>query len=167
MIAETDRLILRELNLQDAVHFFELNNDPEVLKYTGDEAFKSIEDARNFIKNYSQYIENGFGRWAVIRKSDHEFLGWCGLKLNEEEIVDVGFRFFRRYWRKGYATEAASKSLEIGFARFGLKEIIGRTAKENIGSIRVLEKIGMKCFKNGECEGIEDASYFKVTRSFT
>ena len=167
MIAETKRLILRELRQDDAEHFYELNNDPDVLKYTGDEAFNSVEDARDFLKNYSEYEENGYGRWAVIRKDDHAFLGWCGLKLNEEGHVDIGFRIFQKYWGNGYATEAALKAIDLGFNKFDLREIIGRTANENKGSFRVLEKIGMTFFKQGECHGIEDASYFKIERPFT
>ncbi|MFK7785837.1 MAG: GNAT family N-acetyltransferase [Crocinitomicaceae bacterium] len=167
MIAETQRLTLRELQQDDADHFYELNNDPEVLKYTGDKAFKSIEEARDFLTNYSHYKENGYGRWAVIRKEDHAFLGWCGLKLNEEGYVDIGFRIFRKYWGKGYATEAAQRSIELGFEKFGLREIIGRTANENKGSFRVLEKVGMTFFKNDECDGIENASYFKIEKAFT
>lgn len=165
MIAETERLILRELNQDDAEHFYELNSDPEVVKYTGDAAFSSIEEARTFLQNYSHYAENGFGRWAIIRKDDNEFLGWCGLKLNEEDYVDIGFRIFQKYWGKGYATEAAKKSIDLGFNQFGLSEIIGRTAKENIASARILEKIGMVHFKKGECHGIEDALYFKIEKS--
>lgn len=166
MIAETERLILRELTIEDSAHFFALNNDPNVLKYTGDVAFQSLEEARDFLKNYSHYMENGFGRWAVIRKEDSAFLGWCGLKMHlNENYVDIGFRFFRKYWGEGYATEAAIKSLELGFTRFELTEIIGRTAKNNVGSIRVLEKIGMAFFKNDECDGIEDAMYFRIVNS--
>ena len=163
-VAETERLILRELRQEDAEHFFELNNDPEVLKFTGDVAFDSIEEARIFIKNYSEYTKNGFGRWAVIRKDDHEFLGWCGLKLNEEGYVDIGFRFFRKYWGNGYASEAAFETIELGFEQFGLDEIIGRTAKENIGSVRILEKLGMTFFKEDECHGIVDAMYYRISK---
>lgn len=162
MIAETDRLILREFTIDDALHFFELNNDPEVVKHTGDKAFNSINEAEEFLKNYTHYLEHGFGRWAVIGKENHVFLGWCGLKSNEEGYVDIGFRFFREFWGNGYASEAAKKSVELGFQKFGLNEIIGRTAQQNLGSIKVLEKIGMSHFKKGECHGIEDALYFKI-----
>lgn len=164
MIAETERLILRELTLQDAQYFFELNSDPEVMLFTGDDPFRSVAEAEKFLQNYSHYTENGFGRWAVIRKEDNEFLGWCGLKKHSEGYVDLGFRFFRKYWGAGYATEAARKSLELGFTRFELNEIIGRAAIQNLGSIRVLEKIGMSYFKNDECDGIEDALYFRTEK---
>lgn len=172
MIAETDKLILRELTTLDAKHFFKLNSDPEVMLFTGDDPFQSVTEAEHFLEHYSHYSEHGFGRWAVIRKSDNEFIGWCGLKMHQPTLriktnnyVDIGFRFFRKYWGQRYATEAARKSLELGFSRFGLKEIIGRTAKENIGSIKVLEKIGLSYFKNGECEGIEDALYYRIAKS--
>lgn len=172
MIIETERLILRELTTQDAKHFFELNSDPEVMLFTGDDPFQSVTEAEHFLKNYSHYSEHGFGRWAVIRKSDDAFLGWCGLKMHKPTLsvktnsyVDIGFRFFRKYWGQGYATEAARKSLELGFTQFQLNEIVGRTARQNLGSIRVLEKIGLTYFKNGECEGIEDALYYHIEKS--
>lgn len=165
MIAESERLILRELTIEDALHFFELNNDPEVLKFTGDEPFKSLIAAENFLRKYSHYSDHGFGRWAVIRKKDNAFLGWCGLKLNEEGYVDIGFRFFKAFWGEGYATEAAAKSLKIGFEKFKLDEIIGRCAKENGASKRVLEKVGMSYFKKGECDGIKDATYYHISRN--
>lgn len=162
MIAVTDRLILRELSIGDAQSFFDLNNDPEVLQYTGDVPFKSVDEAENFLRDYSEYERSGFGRWAVIRREDHTFLGWCGLKHNEEGYVDIGFRFFQQFWGKGYATEAAQKCIDIGFSEYGLSEIIGRTAQQNLGSIRVLEKLGMNLFKKGECHGIENAMYFEI-----
>lgn len=143
-ILETKRLILREITVEDAVHAYELNLDPEVIRYTGDVAFASIDEARNFLKNYDHYQKYGFGRWGVINKADGDFLGWCGLKytadLNEH---DIGFRFFKRHWNKGYATESAKACIDIGFDRFGMTTIVGRAMKDNIGSIRVLEKIGL------------------------
>ena len=80
IILESERLYLREFINSDGLHFYDLNNDFEVLKYTGDESFKSLEEAMDFIKNYSDYKRNGYGRWAVCLKETHEFLGWCGLK---------------------------------------------------------------------------------------
>ena len=166
IVGETDRLFLRELTPDDAQQFFELNNDPEVIKYTGDDAFTSIKDAENFLKNYSEYENNGFGRWAVIRKEDDEFLGWCGLKMHDDNYyVDIGFRLFRKDWGNGYATEAARKSIDLGFNQFGLNEIIGRTAKANVRSVRILEKLGMTFFKKDESDGIVDAMYYRIKKN--
>lgn len=140
----TDRLRLRELNEGDALFAFELNADPEVIRYTGDEPFESIEDASEFLKNYQSYIKYGFGRWGVELGETGELIGWCGLKYTPElDEFDVGFRFFKQFWNQGFATEAAKKCLEIGFTEFEMERIVGRAMTENLGSIRVLQKIGL------------------------
>jgi len=164
-ILETDRLILREFNKIDALHLYTLNMDPLVIKHTGDSPFESIIDSLNFLKNYTDYQKNGFGRWAVISKDSKRFLGWCGLKLNEEGLVDIGFRFFRKEWNKGYATESAEASLAYGFNTLRIPTIIGRASIDNKASIRVLEKLRMNFWKYGSCQGIEDSIYYKMHRS--
>lgn len=93
-ILETERLLLRELNPDDAGDFFYLNENPNVIKYTGDKVFQNIDEAREFLENYRDYWLNGYGRWAIISKVNNEFVGWCGLKYNSNtEETDVGFRF--------------------------------------------------------------------------
>jgi len=143
-IIETDRLLLREFILDDAEKFYQLNLNPNVIKYTGNAAFKSIEEAKLFLENYNDYKTNGYGRWAVINKESNEFIGWCGLKYGElENQTDIGFRFFEEEWNKGYATESAAACLKYGFEVLKLNRIIGRAMKENTASIKVLEKIGL------------------------
>ena len=143
-ILETERLLLRELTVGDAADFFELNNDEAVIRYTGDAAFADVGAARAFLEGYRPYAETGYGRWAVERKADGVFLGWCGLKRHEDGETDLGFRLFRRWWGNGYATEAALACLHVAFVRFELASVIGRTLQANAASVRVLEKIGMK-----------------------
>lgn len=164
-ITETKRLILRELCVSDSEHFFKLNSDPEVLKFTGDLPFSSVSDAEFFLNTYSDYQKNGFGRWAVISKESDKFLGWCGLKLNEENLIDLGFRFFQNEWGKGYATESAKASLEYGFNNLDIKEIIGRASLDNKASIKVLEKLHMNFWKNDNCKGIENSVYYKLNKA--
>lgn len=163
-IIETPRLILREFTVDDAYKIWELNSDPEVIKYTGDPPFENVESARKFIENYEEYKKTGFGRWVVIHKDSNSFLGWCGLKLNEQNLVDIGFRFFKREWNKGYATEAAKACLQYGFMELNIKEIIGRVALENTSSIKVLEKLSMEYWKNDSCKGIENSLYYKISK---
>ena len=144
-ILETSRFFLREFELADAESLYLLNSDEEVLRFTGDSPFQSIDHAGLFIQKYDQNKRHGFGRWAVIDKQSGEFTGWCGLKYHEQqEEVDVGYRFFRTFWNKGYATEAAAACIEFGFKNMGLEKIIGRAMKENPASIRVFEKLGMQ-----------------------
>jgi [ribosomal protein S5]-alanine N-acetyltransferase len=144
MLLETERTYLREMTPGDAEQAYALNLDPEVLQYTGDDPFASVEAARSFLERYDQYARFGVGRWAVISKEDEQFLGWCGLKYapNENEY-DIGFRFFKQYWNKGYASETASACIAYGFEQLALPEIVGRARKENGASIRVLEKVGL------------------------
>lgn len=163
VILETERLVLREFDISDAQSMYELNLDPEVIKYTGDPPFKSLDEAKTFLENYQDYQKNGFGRWAMITKEENEFIGWCGLKLNEETYIDLGFRIFRKHWGKGYATEAARACINYGFNQLGFKQIIGRVVAENVASIKVLEKIGMQYWKNDMCNGFENARYYQIS----
>lgn len=159
-ILETNRLYLREMTPDDAEQAYLLNLDPEVVKYTGDVAFKSIDEAKTFLENYNHFKKYGFGRWAVIDKTNDDYLGWCGLKYSEDlDEFDIGFRFFKRHWNKGFATESAKACIEIGFDKFGMKTIVGRAMKANIGSIKVLEKIGLRFDKTFDFDGQEGLVY--------
>ena len=163
-IATTDRLQLREFDpVRDAVMAYELNLDQEVIRYTGDPPFDSIEDAQEFLTNYSDYRRNGYGRWAVELK-DGTFIGWAGLKLDSSNEVDLGYRLMRKYWGKGYATEAAKVCLHLAFHQFDIEEVIGRTASANKQSIRILLKCGMTFWKNDSCNGIEDSQYYRINK---
>lgn len=162
IIFETDRLLLRELNISDAENFYKLNSDFDVIKFTGDNKFTSVNEAKTFLENYTEYKKYGYGRWAVLSKSDDKFLGWCGLKYNEEQLVDLGFRFFKKYWGNGFATEAAKGCLDYGFSELHLETIVGRALKKNTASIKVLEKIGMTFWKEALCHGNEECVYYRI-----
>lgn len=144
-ILETERCRLREMREEDGPILYRLNSDPEVIRYTGDPPFESEAAAMEFIRNYDAYKKYGMGRWLAERKEDGEMLGWCGLKyLPGENQVDLGYRFFRKYWGMGYATETAKKCVTYGFEQLHLKRIIGRSAIANTASVHVLEKCGLK-----------------------
>lgn len=158
----TDRLWLREFELGDASSFFDLNNQEEVMRYTGDVPFNDVAESEDLIANYSHYSEYGFGRWTVLDKENNTILGWCGLKYHpEESYVDLGYRFHQKYWGNGFATEAAKACLDYGFNELKFDEIVGRTSMHNLASVRVLEKIGMTFWKKAPCEGIEDSLYYR------
>jgi [ribosomal protein S5]-alanine N-acetyltransferase len=164
-ILETNRLILRQFELTDAQAMFDLNVDEEVIKYTGDVAFESIEKAKEFLKSYSHYQQYGYGRWAVILKANGDFAGWCGLKYAPgKDEVDLGFRFFRKHWNNGYATEAAKACIDYGFNKLSLAKIVGRVMNSNLASIRVLEKTGMKLEK--EIDPIATGFYGEPARLY-
>jgi [ribosomal protein S5]-alanine N-acetyltransferase len=162
---ETARTLLRRLTVDDAEDFYTLNLDKEVLKYTGDQPFENMEAAKDFLIHYDQYEKYGVGRLAVIEKSSSKFIGWCGLKYNPQiNEYDIGFRFFRAYWNKGFATETAKKCLEVGFNQWGIERIVGRAMKENMASIKVLEKLAMTYKGNFDFNGHEGVIYELINR---
>ena len=164
LVLETARLLLRELEISDAETMFELNSDLDVIRYTGDGPFESVKSAAQFLENYTDYKKNGFGRWACIEKNSNEFIGWCGLKKHKDEVVDIGYRFFKKDWGKGFATESAKASLAYGFNNLNLPEIIGRSDASNIASIKVLQKLNMQFWKEETIDGIKNALIFRIKK---
>ena len=166
IIAQTERLILREFIIDDAIYFYKMNNDPEVIQYTGDNAFTSLEDAKEFLSNYNQYELNNMGRWAVCLKDTNEFLGWCGLKYHpKDNIVEVGYRFYKKHWNKGYATESAKASIDYGFKTLKLSKIYAHAHIENLNSHQVIKKCGMEFVKEFDYEGIP-ANLYKIDNPY-
>lgn len=149
--------------MADAQELFELNADPEVIRYTGDPPFNSIAETERFVANYNSYRLHGFGRWAVVLKDSNRFIGWCGLKRNELNEIDLGYRFFKTEWGKGYATEASYACLNFGFGQLKLDSIMARGAKANQASIQVMRKLKMSFWKEDTCKGIDDSIYYKMT----
>jgi RimJ/RimL family protein N-acetyltransferase len=145
-IIETARLLLRPFSPDDAGAFFELNSDPEVVRYTGGDSLGSVAEARQGIceRILRDYATRGFGRWALIFKETGALIGLAGLKhLDELEQVDLGYRLLPKYWGQGLATEAARASIAYGFDVLRLPQIIGLVDPPNFASVRVLEKSGL------------------------
>ena len=146
IIIETDRLLLRTFTLEDAALVYQLNLDPEVIRYTGD-PIKDIEQAKQVLEQtiLPQYALYDHGRWAVHVKPGLQFIGWCGLKARpERNEIDLGYRFVRSAWGNGYATEAAWACIKYGFEKLHLPRIVGRAMPQNTASLRVLEKCEMQ-----------------------
>jgi RimJ/RimL family protein N-acetyltransferase len=146
-ILETERLIIRHLSSDDAPFILELLNDPSFIQNIGDRNVRTITDAESYITKgpVTSYEKNGFGLDLVILKETGESIGICGLiKRDTLEDVDIGYAFLPKFWRKGYAVESALAVLEYGQQVHGLKRIVAITLEENKGSVRVLERIGLK-----------------------
>ena len=161
IIIETSRLMLRTFTEFDANLIYELNLDPEVTRYTHDPV-KDLAHASEILEKViiPQYALYNHGRWAVHVKTTLEFLGWCGLKYRAElNEIDLGYRFKKEGWGKGYATEAAYASIQYGFEKIGLQRIVARAEIENIGSWKVLEKCGMTYIGDEEVDGYPVKTY--------
>ncbi|GAA4273042.1 GNAT family N-acetyltransferase [Aquimarina gracilis] len=166
---ETERLLIRDLEEYDAQGMFDLDSDPEVHEFLGKKPIKTIEEVRQaigFIRK--QYVENGIGRWAIIDKKTEDFIGWTGLKYEQElrkefGYYDLGYRLRKKYWGKGIATETAIESLRYGFEKLDLKEISAAADVDHIASNKILKKVGLKFIETFEYEGITH-NWYTITK---
>ena len=163
---ETERLIIKPTNTEDAEFIFEIMNTPKYHKYIGDRNIKSLEDAENYIKNRMllQYEKVGFGNFTIILKSDDSKIGFCGIYLRDGlDIPDIGFAFFEEFEGKGYAFEAASELKKLAKTEFGLQKLSGITVEYNHSSRKLLEKLGLKFQKKFFMEGDpEELMYYET-----
>lgn len=146
-ILETERLILRQFSAEDAEFILQLVNEPSFLQNIGDRGVRTLEHARAYISNgpVASYAKNGFGLYLVTRKETGESIGMCGLiKRDTLDDVDIGYAFLPKFWGKGYAVEAAQAVKAHAKDVIGLKRLVAITNPDNEGSIRVLEKIGLR-----------------------
>jgi len=152
----TERLILRRLTPDDAQELFELDSDPEVVRWANPGGrTTSYEEVRSrVLPRLLSYYEwyNGYGYYAAEDKSTNRFLGWFFLRPESvdgrlaEELaeVELGYRLKRSAWGKGYATEGSKALLEKGFSELGAKRVVAYVIVKNAASIRVLEKLGFR-----------------------
>jgi RimJ/RimL family protein N-acetyltransferase len=146
-LIETERLNLRPISADDAEFMLELMNEPPWIRNIGDRNLKTSDDARRYIsdKITPAYEQFGFGFYLVELKESGVPMGISGLVKRESlEDVDIGFAFLERFWSKGYAAESAAAVMEFARNELKLKRIVAITVPDNQGSIKVLEKIGLR-----------------------
>jgi RimJ/RimL family protein N-acetyltransferase len=146
IVFQSPRLLFREFTVDDVQLLFDLNSNPNVIRYVH-EPPPTVENTTAALQNIilPQYKLYGHGRWAVHLEATNEFIGWCGLKyIKGLDEIDLGYRFKEEYWGKGYASEAAQATIDYGFNTLQLKRIIAKALPGNIGSLRVMEKCGMR-----------------------
>ena len=153
---ETSRLLLRQFEVEDAAAVLEFGSHPEVNRYTGDDRMETLDDALDVIRNtwHADYATYGYGRLAVEVKETGRVIGFCGLKfLPEFSQPDIGYRFLPEFWGQGIATECGKAALEHGRSVLGLANIMAIAMVENIGSQRVLEKLGFEVAEETDLDG--------------
>jgi len=148
---QTERLLIRPFRLDDIEHAYAMNLDEEVSKYTGDGGVVTKEEIeRRIIEDvFGDYKKHGFGRLAVELRGENKFIGFTGLKYLEDlNEVDLGFRFMKKYWGMGIATESAKACIKLGFDTLALRKLMAMVLPENSASIRVLEKLNFNYEKS-------------------
>ncbi|MGI9516651.1 MAG: GNAT family N-acetyltransferase [Pirellulaceae bacterium] len=144
---ETERLILRPFTMDDVEASYQMNLEADVSRYTMDGGVVSREEIARRIRDHvlADYAKHGYGRLAVIHKHSSCFIGFSGLKyLEDEKEVDLGYRLLPDYWGKGLATESCQPLIPWGFQQLGLSRIIAEAHRDNVASIRVMEKLGFR-----------------------
>ena len=147
MIVETARLLIRELTEDDAPFVLRLTNEPSFVANIADKGIRNLDDAREFLREgaWTNQKVPGYGQFVVELKEDRSATGICGLLYRENlEVTDIGFALLPEYWGHGYAFEAAEAVLEYGHSELGAGPIVGLTTEDNLPSIKLLEKLGMR-----------------------
>ncbi|NOK62138.1 MAG: N-acetyltransferase [Chloroflexi bacterium AL-W] len=146
---ETERLILRRFTEADGDHLFALDNDPDVMRFLNGGTPTPRDVIQNdILPGFLHYDEDasGNGAWAAIEKTSGDFLGWFSFRLSGETSYEfiLGYRLHKAAWGKGYATEGSGALIRKGFTELDVQRVVATTYEENIGSRRVMEKVGMK-----------------------
>jgi RimJ/RimL family protein N-acetyltransferase len=147
ILLQTPRLMLRRFSLSDADLLFELDNDPEVMRYING----GISTPRDLymhtvLPTFLQHdaARPAFGFWAAMERGSGEFVGWFSLREVDSQNATLGYRLKRAAWGRGYATEGVRALIDMAFAELGIVRLSATTYEENIGSQRVMEKVGMR-----------------------
>ena len=167
IIAETERLLLREWEAGDALVLFAMTGDAEVMLHIGDRRpWESVERARAWLGRVADsYRERGYGFWAVVEKSSGRAIGSCGFGPHQGTgEPEFGYLYARHAWGLGYATEAGRAVLRHGFEALGFDEVIACTTPEHVASRRVLEKLGFEFVEMRVLEGDDEDDKSAVYR---
>lgn len=159
----TERLVLRALEPNDAAHIFRLNEDPEVLKYVHDVPFANVAAAERWISDIGNDLPLGIGRWAITG-NDGTWIGRSSLRRQENGDVFMGYRLLQEHWGQGYASDAVRAMLRAAFDTHHLPCVLSKIARENRGSIRVAEKNGGVLWKEEACGHFADALVYRFER---
>ena len=150
-ILETERMILRPLELEDAEQVFNSwTSDDEVAKFMVWDIHKSVEETVEWLKlEVSNIMSDKNYTWGMVLKENNELFGTIGLNYREEAGCFVlGYNISKKYWGKGLTTEAGRKVIEFGVKELGQKRFFCRHAVDNIGSMKVMTKLGFKYEKD-------------------
>ena len=143
MLLQTNRLIIEHFKDSDIPEWAKIESDTNVRRFV-DGKVLSFDEAKKYVEmNIRQYQKIGYGRYAVRLKENAKLIGMCGF-LKENYGIDFGYRYSKISWSKGFGFETAKVVLNYGFSELGLEKVVGLTAEENPGSIRILEKSGFK-----------------------
>lgn len=154
---ETERLIVRPWRDADRAPFAAMNQDEAVRRYLGPPQSRAESDAA-VDRMIASQAEHGCCFWAVERRDDGAFLGFCGIKPGRwpiEGLAEIGWRLARAYWRQGYAREAAAACLDWAWAARDWPHVYAITVPANSASWGLMERLGMERLADGDFDDPE------------
>jgi RimJ/RimL family protein N-acetyltransferase len=159
-ILETKRLYLREMSFDDKTDLMKVLSDPESMRFYP-HPFSETEVEGWIRWNIENYMKYRHGLWTVILKEGEQFIGDCGITMQEiggETVPEIGFHIIKEYCNRGFATEAALACKTYAFDVLDYPSVFSYTTVRNISSQRVAEKIGMQVYKHFEKNGEEQVA---------
>lgn len=157
---ESERLIFRKLTKNDIESWTEFFENNDRLKFLGlpDISKDKTEIATEWIeRQLERYEKEGFGHLAAIEKSTGEFIGMGGILpriILEQNEFEIAYSLKQKFWKKGFATEIANQMKKYGFDNAISSKFISIIATENLDSINVAKKNGMKIIHEMEYSGM-------------
>lgn len=150
----TPRLLLRRWRAEDREPFYRINSDPHVMLFFP-ACLTRAESNAALDRMEAHFVEHGFGLWAAELIETGELAGFIGLSMPRftahfTPCVEIGWRLAVEFWGRGLATEGAREAMRYGFEKARLSEIVSFTVAQNLRSIRVMEKLGMRRDKAGD-----------------
>jgi RimJ/RimL family protein N-acetyltransferase len=176
IILTTPRLTMRQFTEGDVDNLFNLNSDPEVMRFLGRPAPRKIlrDEIIPFHLGVYQRLDR-LGYWAAESASNGEFLGWFHFRPGpggDITNVELGYRLRQSAWNHGYATEGSRALINMGFTDLGVQRVYAHTMTVNTASRRVLEKCGLTLVRTTAYEGpdadvIDGAEHGEVEYALT
>lgn len=146
MYIEADKIIIREFKHSDLNDLHTILSNPVVMQYSVHGPYTLEQTEALLTETISNYTKQFYGIYAVELKNTKKVIGFFGLspqKINDEEDIELGYRFAEEYWGNGFATEGAIACINYAFTNLNLKRIISIIDPKNIASARVAEKAGL------------------------
>ena len=169
----TQRLLLRQITQEDDSSLLEVLSDEDTCKYLTHNAVNDIANIQRMITGIKRFFdEKQRIRWGIAQKQDNSIIGHCGyFDIDKANCcAEISYCLKSGSWGQGIMTEALEEMLRFGFEEYGLNRIVAKVMKDNVGSVKVLQKLGFvqegilreNLYKNGQ---FHDVMLFSVLKS--
>ncbi len=151
---ETERLYIRGWELEDVASFRAITGDEGMMRHIGHGGVWSLEKTTGWIeRQLAMHKKLGFGRWKLVLKETNQLAGFCGVAyIGTTEEVEIGWWIARSLWGQGLASEAAMFVKNYALGELGISHLISVCTPENVASLRIMQKIGLRLRENTVAE---------------